>query len=273
MRVFTLSGLLGVCALLAATSALALRITGTSGADTLKGSASADVISGGAGADRLFGFGGNDVLTGGPGRDVLDGGAGNDRLVVRDTAKDTVTCGAGRDTVVADQRDVAKKDCESVLRRTVVDPDLPPPPPTPTPTPPPTPPPPTVVAVTAGSYKGETSTGNFVFFDVTPGRTVKGFRVNDFRETCDGPLIVYGPLNFGPSYESRLDASGSFREEATGNGSFSDGTPYKYTYRVTGTVQGSSASGTAYLANEFTQDGRLYRCATEQQTWTATKLP
>ncbi len=101
---------LGACALLVAASALALRSPARSGPDTLRGSDNADVISGGAGADRLFGLGGNDVLIGGAGRDV-DGGAGNDRPVVRDVAPDTVTCGVGRDTVVADQRDVAKRDC------------------------------------------------------------------------------------------------------------------------------------------------------------------
>ena len=101
--------------------------------------------------------------------------------------------------------------------------------------------------MTAGSYKGATSTGNFVFFDVTPGRAVRGFRVSNFRLTCDGDLIVYGPLDFGPAYESRLGADGSFLEEASGSSTFSDGTPVKYTIRVTGTVQGSSASGTAYL--------------------------
>lgn len=49
------------------------------------------------------------------------GGPGDDRLLVRDTARDRVVCGPGRDTVVGDQRDVAAADCEVVLRKKVPD--------------------------------------------------------------------------------------------------------------------------------------------------------
>lgn len=62
------------------TTALALSLPGTSGADRLTGGAGSDTLSGGGGADTLSGGAGNDVLRGGAGNDVLVGGTGNDRL-------------------------------------------------------------------------------------------------------------------------------------------------------------------------------------------------
>jgi hypothetical protein len=66
-----------------------IRITSSSGSQTLNGSdknelihgsAGNDTISGGKGIDILFGAEGNDILSGGPGDDFLFGGAGNDRI-------------------------------------------------------------------------------------------------------------------------------------------------------------------------------------------------
>jgi hypothetical protein len=56
-------------------------------------------------------------LQGGPGRDVLRGGPGNDTLLARDRSRDSVRCGAGRDLVLADLRDVVARDCEVVRVR------------------------------------------------------------------------------------------------------------------------------------------------------------
>jgi hypothetical protein len=41
---------------------------------------------------------------------------GNDVVRVRDGAADRVTCGAGRDRVVADAQDSVARDCEVVQR-------------------------------------------------------------------------------------------------------------------------------------------------------------
>jgi RTX calcium-binding nonapeptide repeat (4 copies) len=99
--------------------------SGTSTADTMNGTAFADVLRGLAGNDRLNGRGGNDrlfggaghdALTGGAGIDLLDAGAGNDRISARDGIRDTVRCGPGRDTVVADRRDSVSRNCETVRR-------------------------------------------------------------------------------------------------------------------------------------------------------------
>jgi Ca2+-binding RTX toxin-like protein len=110
-------------------------IAGTSRADTIVGTAKADRLSGGAGNDRISGGGGNDrvdggpgndtlnggpgndQLTGGPGQDRISGGPGNDTILARDRARDTIDCGSGRDTVVADRVDSVARDCESIKRR------------------------------------------------------------------------------------------------------------------------------------------------------------
>ena len=100
--------------------------TGTAGPNTLRGSARADTLRGLggndslyglAGNDRLFGGSGNDRLFGGTGRDLLDGGTGNDVISARDRNRDTIRCGAGRDTVTADRIDAVARDCETVNRR------------------------------------------------------------------------------------------------------------------------------------------------------------
>ena len=59
-------------------TALAERIYGLGGNDTLNGGEQGDLLYGGDGNDRLLGSNGNDTLDGGAGNDILDGGAGND---------------------------------------------------------------------------------------------------------------------------------------------------------------------------------------------------
>ena len=56
-------------------------------------------------------------MTGGPGLDLLDGGPGNDTINARDGARDTIRCGAGKDTVAADKKDIIARGCEKVVRR------------------------------------------------------------------------------------------------------------------------------------------------------------
>ena len=47
---------------------------------------------------------------------MLVGGFGNDVIVARDGQVDRITCGAGRDRVVADGSDIVGDDCEVVRR-------------------------------------------------------------------------------------------------------------------------------------------------------------
>ena len=119
------------------------RLTGNRGNDRLRGGAKRDVLSAGRGRDSLSGGSGNDSLNGGPGRDRISGGGaadriigtagsdrirpgrgrdrviagrGNDRILARDGRKDRISCGSGRDVVVADTEDELTS-CERVSRR------------------------------------------------------------------------------------------------------------------------------------------------------------
>jgi hypothetical protein len=101
------------------------KINGSSRNDHLTGTAFADILNGFGGNDVLRGVGGNDRLDGGPGNDILFGGAGLDRLFggrgndtihAQDGRRDTVDCGAGRDTAYADRIDRVATNCEVVHR-------------------------------------------------------------------------------------------------------------------------------------------------------------
>jgi serralysin len=85
------------------------------GNDSLDGRDGNDTIVGGPGADTLKGSAGNDRISGGSGQDQIDGGAGSDRIGVVDGEVDTVTCGAGFDSVRADPNDSIASDCEQVV--------------------------------------------------------------------------------------------------------------------------------------------------------------
>jgi Tol biopolymer transport system component len=82
-------------------------LLGTARRDRLTGTRLNDVIVAEGGDDRIDGRGGPDLIV---------AGAGNDRVVARDRVRDRIACGPGRDVVIADRRDVAGRDCESVGR-------------------------------------------------------------------------------------------------------------------------------------------------------------
>ncbi len=83
---------------------------------TVRGSTRPDRMRGTRRADLVCGLGGADVLSGGAGSDRIFGGDGDDRISARDGAFDVVGCGPGRDSVVADRRDLVGADCELVSR-------------------------------------------------------------------------------------------------------------------------------------------------------------
>jgi Ca2+-binding RTX toxin-like protein len=105
-------------------------LSGRGGDDRLRAGDGPDRVDGGPGNDALDAGFGDDVIVGGPGRDTISadlaGGDcgpqwcrypyGNDTVDVRDGEIDSVTCGAGQDTVAADAADVVAPDCESVTR-------------------------------------------------------------------------------------------------------------------------------------------------------------
>jgi Ca2+-binding RTX toxin-like protein len=92
------------------------RLAGASGKDRLAGGTGSDKLTGGKGNDRLSGGPGNDTLAPGDGHDSIDAGGGNDTINAVDGVRETVECGAGRDTVRADRRDRLRH-CEKVTRR------------------------------------------------------------------------------------------------------------------------------------------------------------
>lgn len=92
-------------------------VEGTTRRDTICGRRGADRIRARAGDDRIRAGRGSDRIDGGRGRDFLRGDAGNDLVLARDGFVDRVSCGKGRDSVVADRRDRVSRDCERVSRR------------------------------------------------------------------------------------------------------------------------------------------------------------
>ena len=105
-------------------------MNGGGGDDRLRSGDGADHLDGGAGNDNVDGGFGDDVLVGGPGRDTISGDLaggdcgplwckypyGNDTIQARDGEVDSITCGAGTDSVSADPQDVVAPDCETVAR-------------------------------------------------------------------------------------------------------------------------------------------------------------
>jgi len=238
--------------------------TATVGAATIGGTAGNDTLRGGAKADRLEGKGGNDKLFGGAGNDVLLGGAGND-LLVGGPGADKLTCGTGQDTARGDALDRIGADCEVVKGV----PTTQPPPATP---PPSAPPPPPVTPITPGSYKGATQNGNFVFFTITPARTLTAYRVNDLPEPCNGGLYLTGGENFGSSTFTIGD-DGTFDADGVWNGSEVQGDA-EWTHwdgRIAGKFDTpTSMTGTIIMNNELNYKGTHYACSSGEIKWSAT---
>jgi Ca2+-binding RTX toxin-like protein len=86
---------------------------GESGRDELIGETGDDVLYGGPGDDKwLRGAGGEDVLYGGDGRDFLDGALDVRGEGVKDTQRDRLYCGKGKDQYDADKNDYVSSTCE-----------------------------------------------------------------------------------------------------------------------------------------------------------------
>jgi Ca2+-binding RTX toxin-like protein len=72
-----------------------------------------DTIRGGPGADVVDAGAGNDNVNPGGGADLVRGGDGDDLISARDGVADSIECGPGNDTVIADRAD-ALSGCENV---------------------------------------------------------------------------------------------------------------------------------------------------------------
>jgi Ca2+-binding RTX toxin-like protein len=91
-------------------------LTGGPGDDVLRGGGSVGELDGGAGSDLIVGGRGSDLIRGGPGRDLLLGRRGADLLRDRDSMRDRMRCGPGRDFASADRFDRLRA-CEVIRRR------------------------------------------------------------------------------------------------------------------------------------------------------------
>ncbi|HST41157.1 MAG TPA: calcium-binding protein [Conexibacter sp.] len=128
------------------------KMIGGPAGDTLVAYDYADEIDGAGGNDTIEGGYGDDKITGGPGQDTINAeagpnscnflvcrvGTGNDTVHIRDGEPDSVVCGTGTDTVIADAIDTVAPDCENVDKPAVVPPPKPPTPNPPKPKPKPT---------------------------------------------------------------------------------------------------------------------------------------
>lgn len=81
---------------------------------TMYAGAGNDTLVAGGGADTLIGGSGTTTMTGGTGHATYKGGSGADIINARNNVAESITCGAGADTVVGDDNDTAAADCESV---------------------------------------------------------------------------------------------------------------------------------------------------------------
>jgi Calx-beta domain len=132
----------------------------------------------------------------------------------------------------------------------------------------------TAVAISAGSYKGATQNGNFVFFTLRADRTITGFRVNDLPETCDpGGIRLLGGIDFGDD-AFPVNADGRVNVHATWSGSFVSGDA-EWTNEDTTIVASfnnpTAISGTITEIDELNYKGTHYRCSSGQITWSATR--
>jgi N-acetylglucosamine-6-sulfatase len=81
---------------------------GTQGADTLVGSARYDI---------MCARGGDDSIDARDATDYVFAETGDDRVYARDGSTDVVSCGSGKDVVMADLADRTRSNCERVRRR------------------------------------------------------------------------------------------------------------------------------------------------------------
>ena len=81
-----------------------------------------DTLIAGGGADTLIGGSGTTTMTAGTGRATYKGGSGTDIINARNSVAESITCGAGADTVTADDDDTTAADCETVSRTTAATP-------------------------------------------------------------------------------------------------------------------------------------------------------
>lgn len=131
----------------------------------------------------------------------------------------------------------------------------------------------TAAAVTPGSYQGLAANGSYVFFTVTPDRTITALRFNDLTEICTPPARLPGGSDFGTNV-FHIDSAGRFHATGSWSGSEKQG-DIEYTNwsaDVLGTFTGpASVSGTITEKYELNYRGTHYSCSSGQVSWSAAR--
>jgi Calx-beta domain len=132
----------------------------------------------------------------------------------------------------------------------------------------------TQVPVTAGEWRGATPTGDYLYFEVTADRGMSYFRMNDIKEPCSPGGYFEGSLAFPPTTRWPIADNGTSGASGqwSGNDVEGDFTFTSETWTVGATFNGSSATGTFRLQDQFTYKGTPYSCDTGTVAWTASKV-
>src|SRR5262249_46252602 len=116
-----------------------------------------------------------------------------------------------------------------------------------------------------------TQDGNYVFFTVTPNRTITGFRINDLTNTCNGGGEITGGVDWSDStFPIRED--GSFQAEGSWAGAEGSGGVgfTAWSAKVGGRFDTpTSMTGTVIENNELKYKGTPYSCSSGQKAWSA----
>jgi hypothetical protein len=129
----------------------------------------------------------------------------------------------------------------------------------------------TAAPITAGTYKGATQEGNFVFLTVRADRTVTGFSANNLSLACDPGGEISGSVSWGTS-TFPVGSDGAFLAQDSWTGSEVDG-DVEYTnvsFKVTGAFTNpTTINGTINFHEELNYQGTHFSCTTNV-TWSAT---
>jgi hypothetical protein len=196
----------------------------------------------------LFGRGGNDHLRADSKRDHLYGGRGGDILRARNSSRDLVACGHGRDTAIVDKHDIVRN-CEQVKLASVNDTP-------PTDDPPPTDPPPGDPGSSDCGFDASTITA--------PGCAVLR---SDTASASDPTAGLWGNIECAKTSRASYDTSGG-DTNPTADGQSQDNADYRHltaldgddfwgercelgrNTRMYGQDQGSETDGTFALYHE-----------------------
>lgn len=121
----------------------------------------------------------------------------------------------------------------------------------------------TAAPISAGSWQGATQEGNYVFFTVTPSRTITQFRSNSLTEDCGNGEYLQGSVSWG-SQQWPIASDGSLAAQYSWTGSQQEGdiTLTAETWKITGLFStASTMNGSISLADQFTYQGTQYNCS------------